>query len=324
MPRLMRSRLRTGQRWFRAHAGYLWAGIATVIVGGCVGAMMRSTPGPAPEPRESPTDQIIADGRRVSIGTRVVTWQEPGGLSGYSIAGGEKPSYDARPVGFAIDQFVVHFDATGTARRCFDVLRARKLSVHFLLDLDGTIYQTLDTRERAWHATKANARSIGIEIANLGSVPLRDSDDPFSGWYRPDPNHAAGRTSLTVPETLGGLESQLTRPTQLRPAREGMIVGTINGVTQRQYDFTPQQYRALCHLLAALCETYPEIQVDAPRDAGGAVLMRTLRADEFDAFRGILGHYHVQANKSDPGPAFQWEAVLQQTRRLIAQRKSGS
>ena len=38
-----------------------------------------------------------------------------------------------------------------------------------MLDLDGTIYQTLDLKEGAWHATDANGRSIGIEIANIGA-----------------------------------------------------------------------------------------------------------------------------------------------------------
>ena len=40
-----------------------------------------------------------------------------------------------------------------------------------MLDLDGTIYQTLDLKERAWHATTSNSRSVGIEIANIGAYP---------------------------------------------------------------------------------------------------------------------------------------------------------
>ncbi len=44
-----------------------------------------------------------------------------------------------------VDQFVMHFDVCGTSRTCFLVLQdERDLSVHFMLDLDGTIYQTLD------------------------------------------------------------------------------------------------------------------------------------------------------------------------------------
>ena len=85
-----------------------------------------------------------------------------------------------------VDQFVIHFDARGTSRRCFEVLHdLRGLSVHFMLDLDGTIYQTLDLKEGAWHATIANGRSIGIEIANIGAYPP-DESKPLETWYRPD------------------------------------------------------------------------------------------------------------------------------------------
>ena len=89
-----------------------------------------------------------------------------------------------------VDQFVIHFDACGTSRQCFNVLQDhRDLSVHFMLDLDGTIYQTLDLKERAWHATSSNSRSIGIEIANIGVYPMT-----------PAPRWPSGtRESLTEP-----------------------------------------------------------------------------------------------------------------------------
>jgi hypothetical protein len=58
-----------------------------------------------------------------------------------------------------VDQFVLHYDVSGTSRRCFQVLHdQRGLSVHFMLDVDGTVYQTLDLKERAWHATSSNSR----------------------------------------------------------------------------------------------------------------------------------------------------------------------
>jgi N-acetyl-anhydromuramyl-L-alanine amidase AmpD len=72
-----------------------------------------------------------------------------------------------------VDQFVIHFDVAGTSRQCFKTLHdLRGLSVQFMLDLDGTIYQTLDLKERAWHATTSNNRSVGIEIANMGAYPV--------------------------------------------------------------------------------------------------------------------------------------------------------
>src|SRR6267378_8076458 len=76
-----------------------------------------------------------------------------------------------------VDQFVIHFDVCGTSRTCFLVLQDdRDLSVHFMLDLDGTIYQTLDLKERAWHATTSNSRSVGIEIANMGAYHSDESN----------------------------------------------------------------------------------------------------------------------------------------------------
>jgi N-acetylmuramoyl-L-alanine amidase len=71
-----------------------------------------------------------------------------------------------------VDQFVLHYDGCGFSKSCFAVLRDRPgLSGHFMLDLDGTIYQMLDLRERAVHATTSNERAIGSEIANLGAFP---------------------------------------------------------------------------------------------------------------------------------------------------------
>src|SRR5207247_531548 len=96
-----------------------------------------------------------------------------------------------------VDQFVYHYDVCGTSRQCFHVLHDdRGLSVHFMLDVDGTIYQTLDVKERAWHATSSNNRSVGIEIANIGAYPADGKNDVLSEWYRKEPN---GRTRMVLP-----------------------------------------------------------------------------------------------------------------------------
>ena len=92
-----------------------------------------------------------------------------------------------------VDQFVIHFDAAGTSKRCFQILQDRRgLSVHFMLDLDGTIYQTLDAKESAWHATIANGRSIGIEVANIGAYAV-DGPDPLASGI--SPTRRVGSTS---------------------------------------------------------------------------------------------------------------------------------
>ena len=96
----------------------------------------------------------------------------------------KKRGWDVADLRKVVRQIVVHYDAAGTSARCFEVLHdIRGLSAHFLLDTDGTIYQTLDVKERAWHAGSANNVSIGIEIANRGAYAEKSSagDAPLVG-----------------------------------------------------------------------------------------------------------------------------------------------
>ena len=217
-----------------------------------------------------------------------------------------------------VDQFVIHFDACGTSKKCFQVLHdQRGLSVQFMLDVDGTIYQTLDLKEGAWHATVANGRSVGIEIANVGAYRIgggaaKAEADPFARWYAKGPD---GKTALTVP---GGLENTGVRDKSapLRPSRDEPITGWVQGAELRQYDYTPQQYEALTKLTATLCTIFPKLKCDYPRDGAGALLLKKLPDDRLKAYEGILGHYHVQTNKVDPGPAFQWDKLIDGARRL--------
>jgi len=307
-------------------------------------------------------DEILVAGQLVHTGTRVVLWMDPGGYDGYRVerrfAPFDRSSWETSRVEVAalktpnryglrqhvltpeqieqvrgggwdlpllqqvVDQFVIHFDVAGTSRQCFKVLHdARDLSVHFMLDLDGTIYQTLDVKERAWHATTSNTRSVGIEIASPGAYPTNNAK-ALGNWYATD---AGGRTRITLPQSLGdgGIR---TKDFVGRPARSERIVGEIQGQHLAQYDFTPEQYRALIHLTAALCRVLPKINCDYPRDAAGQLVREKLPDEELERYQGVLGHYHVQKNKVDPGPAFQWDRVIDGARRLLkpAEPKGGA
>ena len=219
--------------------------------------------GPPGAPAEGPRlgDEIVVCGRRFHAGTRVVLWTDPGGYDATSTAlhfgpaplgtetppdgkrryhpgrrvdGGETGDYQVPPgsedlaaLREAVDLFVLHYDVCGTSQQCFKVLHDRRaLSVHFLLDADGTIYQTLDLRERAWHAGHANTRSVGVEIAQIGSRALSDGAGlrTLEAWY---PRDAQGRY-LRLPEWMGdgGMEP---RDAPLRPARPGRVDGPIQG-----------------------------------------------------------------------------------------------
>jgi N-acetyl-anhydromuramyl-L-alanine amidase AmpD len=212
-----------------------------------------------------------------------------------------------------VDQFVVHYDVCGIAKQCFNVLHDhRGLSVHFMLDLDGTIYQTLDLKERAYHATTSNHRSVGIEIANMGAYGPGDTK-VLDEWYGRD---AQGKPIITIPPKLG---DPLIRTPGFtgRPARPAPIQGTIQGQELVQYDLTPQQYAALIRLTAALHRVFPKIRLDYPRGPDGHVLPQKLPDEELAKYEGVLGHYHIQTNKTDPGPALDWDKVIKGARRLV-------
>jgi N-acetylmuramoyl-L-alanine amidase len=237
-----------------------------------------------------------------------------GGLSAEDIERIRGGGWDLPTLQRIVDQFVIHYDACGTSRTCFHILHdQRDLSVHFMLDLDGTIYQTLDLKERAWHATISNDRSIGIEIANIGAYAPGDTR-PLARWYARD---ASGRTAITIPPELAG--GGVLHPGVYRPARDEPVVGTIQGKTLRQFDLTPQQYESLIRLTATLCTVFPRLRCDMPRDASGSPISEKLPDEALASYQGLVGHYHVQLDKTDPGPAFDWDRVVSGAKRLMGE-----
>ena len=42
-----------------------------------------------------------------------------------------------------------------------------RVSAHFVIDRDGTVYQTVPLEETTWHASAANEHSVGIEHAAI-------------------------------------------------------------------------------------------------------------------------------------------------------------
>lgn len=250
--------------------------------------------------------------------TQPASWWGNGGqpLAPDLVARVRGGGWDLPALQAVVDQFVLHYDVSGISKACFQTLHdSRGLSVHFLLDIDGTIYQTLDLKERAFHATVSNDRSIGIEIANMGAYSTPDAK-ALREWYKPD---ESGRVRIVVPERFG--DPMIRTPNFVgRPDRPDPVAGPVQGKTLHQYDLTPQQYDSLIKLTAALCTVFPNMACDYPRDADGRLLTAKLPDDQLRAFRGILGHYHVQDDKQDPGPALQWDRLIIEARRLMPHR----
>lgn len=222
-------------------------------------------------------------------------------------------SWDLPTLQRCVDQFVLHYDVCGTSRQCFRILHdIRGLSVHFMLDIDGTIYQTLDLKERAWHATTSNDRSIGVEIANIGAYSEAEHPRIFREWYPDD----GGGPRIRLPDRMG--DGGVRTPNFVGiPARPEPIRGEIQGGELWMYDLTPQQYDSLIKLTATLCTIFPNMTCDYPRDAEGRLITGKLPDDQLPSLRGVIGHYHIQANKTDPGPAMQWDHLINGARRKL-------
>lgn len=91
------------------------------------------------------------------------------------------PSFDERRP----DLVVIHHTSDDTAAQALATLTdpAREVSAHYLVGRDGTIWQLVDERKRAWHAgvshwgadSDVNSDSIGIELDNDGDEPFPDA-----------------------------------------------------------------------------------------------------------------------------------------------------
>lgn len=79
----------------------------------------------------------------------------------------------------------------------------------------------------------------------------------------------------------------------------------------------------MTRLTAALCKALPAIKCDYPRDERGRLVLKKLPDEQLASFQGVLGHFHIQTNKTDPGPALQWDYLIQRARRLMGLRPAG-
>jgi N-acetylmuramoyl-L-alanine amidase len=77
---------------------------------------------------------------------------------------------------------VLHHTTNDTVERALRTLTdpAREVSSHYVVGRDGTVFQLVDERYRAWHAGRSqwggdfdlNSSSIGIELDNSGDEPF--------------------------------------------------------------------------------------------------------------------------------------------------------
>lgn len=129
---------------------------------------------------------------------------------GLKIVGENFYSFKGKPKRDPI-QFVNHWDAALSSRSCVNIINKRKLSMHFCIDNDGTIYQLMDMQDAAFQAGNkfSNVVGLGVEISNAFYLKYQD-------WYvknkfgkRPIIEKMTLHGSKTVEKHLGFYEVQL-------------------------------------------------------------------------------------------------------------------
>lgn len=164
----------------------------------------------------------------------------------------------------APNMFVTHFDVCLSSKSCFDVLKQRNLSVHFMIDNDGTIYQTLDTKHVAWHAAGVNERSVGVEISNAFYMKYNKTYEQMGLGLRP----------LITDSKIHG---QLLEP---------------------HLGFYPVQIEAYKALVKALRIGH-NIPLTTPIDAAGNQINTMVPEVATGKFTGIVHHFQITTNKID-------------------------
>ena len=237
---------------------------------------------------------IMICGKKYDIGTRVVLWDEKNGLNGYDtskytvktsdrktgkettkVIKGKRYSSRSkvRTVNRAwlnkyVTQFFLHHSGLYRSRDTYGVLhKQRGLSVHFIMDDDGTIYQCLDVKERGWHGGKCNPISVGIEIDSRASVRR------FPKAY------------------------DVVHQKKYRVGPRSIKLDTLHGKKIRGFDYSDGQYSALIKLSKCLCEQLG-IEKDFPRDVEGNLIKGVV--SNFKKYNGIICHYNITKNKIDP------------------------
>ena len=214
-------------------------------------------------PNPSYSNYVVYNGEFFPIEwDKFVLWSEQDGLETQP---GKYYDYSGRPKR-KIRYFVNHWDVCLSSQSCQNVLNRRGASVHFLIDNDGTIYQTMDIQHAAWHAgsSRTNRPSVGVEISNAYYTKYQD-------WYE---KNGFGPRPVVKDAWVHG--------TKLEP-----FLG-----------FYPEQIDALKALWKTIHEA-TGIPYETPLNQFGKTSKNYEQKVAYGNFEGFVSHYHISKNKID-------------------------
>lgn len=216
---------------------------------------------------------IIFNNKKIRIfWNKVKLWNEEGGIKH------EKETYYKynRKENRDIKMFVNHWDACLNSKSCGAIINKRGLSMHFLIDNDGTVYQMLDMQDAAWQCgdKKVNKHSLGVEVSNAFYTKYQD-------WY--------------IKNGFG------ERPVIERSFVNGFNVGKHLG-------FYDVQLQALAALWEAVSfSTNTELKILESRKVENEVLECN--------FSGFVNHFNIKKRKIDCA-SLNMQRVLEEAQRI--------
>lgn len=186
-------------------------------------------------------------------------------------------------------KIVLHF-TMGYLKGDIATLTKQHVSVPFVVGRNGILYNLFASKYWSYHLgpgarggnTTMSRECIGIEISNIG--PLKRIGDNLVTTYSDNDIYCS------IAETQ--------YYTQLKTKYRGF---------EYFASFTDAQYLAIGKLLKFLCAKYnlPKTFPDEPQ-------RYEIMTDEgFKNFSGIVSHVNCRVDKTDIGPAFDWNKIIQ-------------
>jgi len=184
---------------------------------------------------------------------------------------------------------ILHFTAGSTASGAFQSWISQKINIGtpYILDLDGTVYETFDPKYWAYHLGvtgkaqnhKHDKRSVPIEVVNFG--PLKMVGEDLCSWPK-------------------DYKQKFCKATETNK-----FVKTKFRTFDYFAAFTPEQKAALPELVKFISTTF-SIPMTLPSDEKKTAF----DLDYFDNWAGIAAHQNFRADKTDIGPAWDWNLLL--------------
>jgi N-acetylmuramoyl-L-alanine amidase len=182
------------------------------------------------------------------------------------------PNHDARPGADVVDMLILHYTGMKSAAAALDRLCSAeaKVSAHYVIDEDGTLWRLVPEERRAWHAGVSswsgrrdiNGASIGIELVNPG----------HEFGYRPFPE-----PQMAALETLG---QDILRRQPIPPRH---VLGHSDVAPQRKSD--PGELLDWARLARAGIGLWPDFAGLPPAAASIAAVQEQLAAIGYETPR---------------------------------------